>query len=424
MTQTWRVHLDGWLSRMTEPEFRRFVYQTTLALYLVGIWLHLPYGGGNVYTDITYVFQERICQFAPIEYSPQTLPCTLSIPYLQSFIEYPVLVSMFMYAMGQLGALVPGNLILNYYLATSLFLAIPTLLAVRELMRIVELRGASRNRVLVYFVVTPSFILMTLLNWYIIGVFLTLLALRLYLERGSRLGAGLLFGLSAASNFVTAVPLLGLVVSARTAKEGFTLAGAAIGTYALVNAPFIILNSATWQSSFHYIYGWNIEDSWMGAVLLNPYSAYRHVLPPVIFGGFVIGMLWARRRGKINDPMVYAFVAMFGYIFATYIYPPQLNLTLLPFFVLLPVSSEYLDFLAFDAFNGAITILGLSAVLLPFGIDYYHFFHPANVPSDPVFWLGVGRSLWEGKFALWNGTPASLSRVLKRPGPRAAGSGG
>jgi hypothetical protein len=99
---------------------------------------------------------------------------------------------------------------------------------------------------------------------------------------------------------------------------------------------------------------------------------------------------------------------MFGYTFATYIYTPQMNLILLPFFALLPVSSGYREFLAFDILNASIIILGVSDVFLPFGISYYPFFHPINYISA-VFWIEVVRSLWQGKFALVNGIPGSLS---------------
>lgn len=436
MTQAGRPRLRDRLSGLSDQRFRTVVYSTALGIYLLGIWLHLPYGGGNVYTDITYVFQERICQFPPVEYGPLVLPCSLSIPYVQSFSEYPILVSMFMYAMGALASFLPGDLLRNYYLLSSAVLAIPTFLAIQELMRLIEIRGVSRNRILWYFVVTPTFIIMTLLNWYIIGVCFALVGLRKYLEGGSRLWSGVLFGLSAASNFVTAVPAVGLVFAARTMKERVVLAAAAVGTYALINAPFLITNSGLWWQGWQYIYNWNIEDSWMGGILLNLYSPYRHLIPPIVFGGVLLGMLWMRYGKKTSDPLVFAFVAMFGYAFATYIYPPQMDLALLPFFILLPVSSGYLEFLAFDTTGALLIILGVSEVLMPFGINYYKFFHPVivkgayppttvpNLKGSWLFWLGVIRSLWEGKFVLWNRAPGSLSLSgwkRKTPAPVARG---
>jgi hypothetical protein len=430
MTRVGKIRLGERLSRLSDRRFKRILYSTALGLYLFGIWLHLPYGGGYVYTSITYLFQERVCQiFPPVEYGPLVLSCRFTIPYLQSFSEYPVLTSMFMYAMGRLGALFPGDLLRNSYLVSSAVLAVPTFLVIRDLVRLAEMKGTSRVRILWYFVVTPTFLIMTLLNWYIIGVYFMLSAIRMYLEGGSRLWTGVLFGLSAATNFITAVPAVGLLFATRTKKEMIILAGAAGGTYGLINAPFLVLNPGLWYQSWQYLYNWNIEDSWMGAILLNPYSPYRHVIPLVVFSAFLAGMLWMRHRKTTSDPLVFAFVAMFGYVLATYISPPQLSLTLLPFFVLLPVAGSYWEFLGFDTLNALIIILGVSEVLTPFGISYYALFHPVtevlsspyvagyaassqptdNTPSSLIFWIGVIRSLWEGKFILWNRIPGSLS---------------
>jgi len=392
---------------MSDRRFKATVYLTALALYLMGIWLHLPYDGGYVYTDLTQLLLNRLWVCPPPSYN-QYGGCTLEVPYLQYFNEYPVLTSMFMYVMAVFGAYLPWFLPENYYLLSAAVLIVPTFLGIRELMKIIELRGVSRNRVLWYFVVTPTFVFMTLLNWYAIGVYFTLYGMRKYLEGGSKLWSGVLFGLSAASNFVTAVPALGFFIASKTIKEKAMLAGAALGTYGAINAPFIFLNSALWLESFRYIYAWNIEDSWMQAILIDLNSPYRHLIPPIVFGGFIVGMLWLRYRGKTSDPLVFAFVATFGYTFSTYVNPPQLNLILLPFFVLLPVSSRYLEFLAFEIVTALIIILGFSEVLLPFGILYRNYFMPIGYMSA-IFWIEVIRSVWQGKFALLNGIPGSIS---------------
>jgi hypothetical protein len=416
------LHLGELLSRLSDRRFKAAVYLSALSLYIIGIWLHSPNSGGHVDADITKVFNERIwiCQTSPDYPYAQTGNCDLSVPYVQSFEEYPVLVSMFMYTMGVWGRLLPGDLLENYYLLTAAVLAIPTFLAIRELMKIVEMRGTSRNRILWYFIVTPTFILMTLVNWYVIGVYFSLSGIRRYLQGGSRLWCGVLFGLSAASNFVTAVPALGLLMASRTMRERVILAVATLGTYAAINAPFIILRTGLWLQSFQFIYGWNIENSWMQAVLIDLYSPYRHLVPPIVFGGFIVGMLWMRYRSGTRDPLVFAFVAMFGYTFATYVYPPTLNLMLLPFFVLLPVSRGLKEFLAFDFVNALIIILAFSEVLVPFGILYSDYFKPINYLSA-VFWIEVIRSLWQGKFALVNGVPGSISLLgWRRKTPRLA----
>jgi hypothetical protein len=407
--------LNRRLSLLSRSRFQVLVYSTTVALYLLGVWLHAPYHGGHIYSDITYVFQSRQC----LGYPPQAgqyvvveKDCALTVPYLKSFIEYPVIAAMFLFGNAVIGGMVAGNLLTNYYLFSALFLSIPTLLAVRELMRLIEMRGVSRNRILWYFLVTPTFIYMTLLNWYMIGVCFTLIGVTRYLQ-GRTLSSGVLFGLSAASNFVTAVPAFGLFIASTGVKERARLAGSALLTYAAINAPFIILNSKMWQASFAYIYSWNIEDSWMQAILPSLYSPQRHAIPEVVFAGVIAIMLWLRYRNRVGDPLVFAFISMFGYTFATYIYTPQLNLALLPFFVLLPVSG-YLEFLAFDITNALIILVGFSQALLPLGIRYRNLVPVTR--GSVVWWIEVIRSVWEGRFTFFNGAWSYTARQRGRGG--------
>ncbi|HYR04845.1 MAG TPA: hypothetical protein VEO75_05590 [Nitrososphaerales archaeon] len=380
------------------------LYLVALAAYALGVWLHIPYGGGHVYSDLVTVFQVRECSSGQ---------CVILIPYVQTFFEYPVVDSMFMYAMGILANQLPGSLLSNYYAVTVGFLAIPTFLLIRELTIIIEIRERNRNsgdagnqrrRLIWYFVLTPSFVFILLLNWYVIGVYFAVSGLRRYLE-GRTLASGILFGLSAASNLVTAAPALGLLIASRTKRQGFTLTAAAFGTYGLINLPFVILNSTLWLAAFQFIYDWYIEGTWM--LLLFPsdtHSPYRHMIPPVVFGGMAAVMLWFRFRKRSApteaDPLSYAFVSMFAYVFSSYIYTPQLNLALLPFFVLLPVANSYAEFLTFDLLNSLIIILGFSEVLQPLGINYN--FHP-NDGTSVVWGIAIIRSLWVGKFVVVDG---------------------
>src|SRR5207247_213483 len=103
-------------------------------------------------------------------------------------------------------------------------------LIIRELLLLAKIRGTPKSRVLWYLVITPTFLYMVLLNWYVIGVFFAVNGIRRFLQ-GNRSGSGLLFGLSAASNLVTAVPAVGLLISMRTFGERVRFVGAALGTY-------------------------------------------------------------------------------------------------------------------------------------------------------------------------------------------------
>jgi len=364
------------------------IYLTAVVLYLFAAWLHIPYGGGHIYSDIVTVFQVRECPSG----------CTLPVPYVQTFVEYPVIASMFIYSMGLLAKSVGGDLLTNYYILTSAFLLIPTLLLIRELLKLAEMVQVKRSRVLRYFVVTPSFLIMLLLNWYVIGVFFAVYALRIFLE-GSRFASGVLLGLSAAANLVTALPALGLTLSSRTLRDGMEFVAGGLTSFGLVNAPFVVSNPSLWFSFWQYHYNWYIEGSWMLA-FLDLFSPLRHQFAIAVFVIEAAIILVMIRRTHDRDPLQLSWILTFAFLFSSYVYTPQMNMILLPFFALAPIARHYVEFLVFDLINSLVIILAYSQALLVFGTNY------AFSVSYPLSLIGIfviGRSLWTGKFAMVDG---------------------
>ena len=45
--------------RMERPIAHELTLAIALGLFAASVWLHLPYGGGHVYSDIVSVFQVR-----------------------------------------------------------------------------------------------------------------------------------------------------------------------------------------------------------------------------------------------------------------------------------------------------------------------------------------------------------------------------
>ncbi len=75
-------------------EGRLWVYLVAAVVYVFSVWEHIPYGGGHIYSDIVSVFQSRFCAAGL---------CTLALPYVHVFVEYPVIVGMFIYSMASSG---------------------------------------------------------------------------------------------------------------------------------------------------------------------------------------------------------------------------------------------------------------------------------------------------------------------------------
>ena len=378
-------------------------------LYLFAVWLHFPYGGGHVYSDLVTVFQDRL---GGVYFSPHVLP------YVNAFIEYPPLTAYFIYAMAVLGSYLPlapgAGVIDNYYLYTALFLSVPTLLMIPELLKLCDLLGVRRasRRTLLFYVATPSFLIMVLLNWYVIGVYLAALALRKYLQ-GSLRASGLLFGVSAGFNLVTAAPAFGLLVAARGRRERLQFALAVVGAYALINLPFITASPRLWSYFWQWQENWYIEGSWMLAFLNNE-SPLRHLTFPAVFASLSAAILWrwSKDKHRAQTPfdesvLTVRLAALFtlAYLFSTYVFTPQLNLMLLPFFVLalLPAGGRYWEFLAFELVNALVVLWGFSAPLLVFGISLPTPVLFGSVWVSPIQALAVLRSLWVAKLFLYDG---------------------
>ncbi len=375
-------------------------------LYLLGVWFHIPYGGGHIYSDIVSVFQNRLDNSY---FSIQNLP------FVNTFVEYPPITSYFMYSMGALAKLVPlslpPNLMGDYYRYTTVFLVIPTFLLISELFKICDILGIKRKnrRTLLYYVATPSFIFMLLLNWYIIGVYFATYGLRKFLQ-GSRWTSGMLFGLSAGANLVTAAPAFGLFLSAYTWKERINFAIAGGATFLALNLPFIILNPGMWASFWTYHENWYIEGSWM-LTFLNNLSSLRHLIFPLLFTILALAVVEKSpdlkkraltQRDKAHLAVQLSWFLTFAFLFSTYVFTPQMNLILLPFFVIAPIVKRYWEFLAFDIVNSLVIVYGFSQPLLIFGITLNPV-HFGAVWQSQVQALAVIRSFWVGKFLLYDG---------------------
>ncbi|MGI0084800.1 MAG: hypothetical protein ACREBQ_06930, partial [Nitrososphaerales archaeon] len=313
------------------------------------------------------------------------------------------------------------------------------------------------------FIATPSFVFMLLLNWYIIGVFFMVFGLRKFLQ-GSRWISGVLLGLSAASNLVTAVPALGMFFFDGSGLKSRVRFVAGIGiAIVLVYLPLVAINSFPHDYlnsnqellRFPFVFGntnfitnfvgyqqnWYIEGSWELA-FFNNLDPIRHVILPVLFVSFSVLILskryrivfvhnasavrqdsWSRRhfqlrifsirfrlRGQVQTPrdrasliVTSSWLFMFAFLFSTYVFTPQMNVILLPFFVIAPIAKRYWEFLAFDIVNSLVILYGFSQPLLAFGIQFPIPAQFGPIYVSPVQALAVLRSFWVGKFLIYDG---------------------
>lgn len=408
-------------------------------LFLLGIWEH---ANGNIYSDIISVYVNRFCTPGPC--------ATSGLPYVNYFVEYPPITGFFAFEMGVLARFIPfpGRPFLNsYYDYTSIFLFLSTIILISELLKLSDLIGIRQKHrtVFFYIVATPSFVFMLLLNWYVIGVTLTVWGIRKFLEtengpdlvstRKSMICSGTILGLSACANLITVVPALGMLIFGRkTIKEriyfilGVSSAILCIylpliilnslpheylnADHILVNLPFDFPNFNVITDFIKYEQNWYTEGSWMLAFFTST-NPIRHYVFPVLFtmlfGAIVlIGFrIWKGSGIEIHEAKFVVTMGglfTFAFLFSTYVCTPQMNLVLLPFFVLIPpLRRNYWEFLAFEIVNSLVIVWGFSTPLSFLGITV-----PAPVAFgspwvSPIQFLAVVRSLWIGKFLFYNG---------------------
>ena len=376
----------------------RDLYFVTAIFFLVGVWLHIPYGGGHIFSDIPTVFQGRECGGTCI-----------TIPYVNGFLEYPVVVSGFIYSMGTIATILPGPILDTYYYLTVAFLAIPTFLLVRETSKIAEMRGYSDRRVVAYLVATPSFLFMVLLSWYVIGVYFAMFGLRSFLQ-GKYTTSGILLGLSASSNLVTAAPAMGMFLAAGGMRNKAAFLVSALACYSAINLPFVAVNSSLWVMFWQFHTNWYIEGSWMLAFLTSESPLRHYVFPALLLSLFAVVSWVSLKRTK--DAVTLSWLTTFAFLFSTYVFTPQMNLMLLPFFAITPIVKRYWEFLAFDVINSLFVVMGFSQILLVFGLTYQF-----DVVSylAPVRWLAIVRSIWLGKMILFDGLLPAVDRTSRPP---------
>ncbi|MDG7000614.1 MAG: hypothetical protein JRN15_16080, partial [Nitrososphaerota archaeon] len=334
----------------------------------------------------------------------------------------------------------PGrDFIGDYYTFTSVFLLIPTLLLVQNVVKIMEILkiGQKNWRVLVYLIGTPSFVFILLVNWYVIGLFFAVFGLRKFLEggRNNSLWSGLLFGLSAASNLITAVPALGILIFGTNSwKERARFVSSIVVAVLVVYFPVIVLNSFAHSylnashATVHYPFafpntnfvsdfisyeeGWYAEGSWMLAFFSNSNPIRQYIFPImfivlstlIVYKGLRMKKSATTHLDRADLVVTTCSLFTFAFLFSAYICTPQMNLLLLPFFALLPaMTKHYPEFLAFEIVNALVIVWGFSAPLAFLGINL-----PAPVQFGPIWvspiqFLAVLRSFWIGKFLVVDG---------------------
>lgn len=237
---------------------------------------------------------------------------------------------------------------------------------------------------------------MNLLNWYIVGVYFMVRAIRLFLKD------------KAASNLITAIPSVAMLITHGDFRRRMQFLILGLATYFIVNLPALVLNPSNWLRFWEYHASWYVECNWQ-ILLFNMFDPNARIfsarLMPMLFI-LLLAVVYKTQLPKHSKILLASWLAMAWFLFANYVYAPQMNITLLPFFTLLAVA-PYQLFILFDVLNSAIIVAGFSRFLQNvLGIKYE--LKSWGIDS-PIQWMAIARSFILLGFILY-----SLYIILRR----------
>lgn len=244
-------------------------------------------------------------------------------------IEYPVLTGVFMY--------LSGLLVSD---ADSFFRVSALLLAPFALLSAYLLTKMSGRRALLW-AASPALILYAFHNWDLLVVAASVVGFYLW-SRDRPAEAAIAFGVGASFKMYPIIFLAPLALDElrrRGFKPAALAASVGAGTFALINAPFALVNFDGWWATygFHSQRGPNFDSIWFfGFPTWTPerLNTVTAVLTVTFFVG-ILGYAWLKTRGSGRFPMVQTSAAMFAtFLLWNKVHSPQYTLWLLPFFAL------------------------------------------------------------------------------------------
>lgn len=309
------------------------------------------------YTDISMVYYRNV------------LPTNNGIPYHDYPLEYPAIPAILIWISG----LAPSH---DYYMATMAFLMFPfVIVAVYFLYRICSEFGMDRGRIIPFFIMAPSFLVMLFYNWDIPAVALVTAAIYYGLKKNSRL-SGFCLGIGFAAKSYPLLLLPVFLKNEQSWKLRFETVLSTILGALIPNLPFILVDLPGWMGSYRSTYGTlYLENSIWLAV------RYYHLISEdwlILAVAWSLILLTILHMTFANDSLVMKVWIILAVIIAVYpTYPPQFDLWLLPLFVLNPIFG-LIPFLAFDFLDTSI-ILSWFTVNNPFQ------------PWNPIWYLSFTR---------------------------------
>lgn len=290
-------------------------------------------------------------------------------PYVNSRLEYPVLMGLFM----KFTALIGGDL-RGYYIANTVFLIALAGACVFIFQKM--LRPEEYEKLWKYWIFAPSMLVFSVYNWDLLAISCVVAAMYLTWKKRD-FSAAFFLALGTWAKLYPVFYFLPLLLRQENWRKRTNIILIAAAVTLTLNLPFAIANFDSWAYFFTFNSGRISTFDSIWTVLRWGFRGLQdekviNSLSLAIFAFWYFSAMWKYRKESIFKSW---HMATLIFIMTNKVFSPQYLLWLLPFFVVLP-SPKYWKFLMFEFSNLIILILTLSWFFVGQDLNYFY----ASVP--------------------------------------------
>lgn len=290
-------------------------------------------------------------------------------PYVNSQIEYPVIIGLFIRAMGLLGGTLRG-----YYIASSVFLLLLAVFSTFLLYKIV--RPEDRKKLWHYWILSPSMLIFGIYNWDMLAIVCVVTAIYLVWKKQD-LWAVVFLTIGAWSKLYPVLYLLPLLLKQNKWRDRINIILVAGAVTLAVNLPFAMANFDFWS----YFFTFNsaristFDSIWTVFRSIFPGFQDEKIINFLSLSIFSIWYFWMVWKYKNESVLKSWYLATLIFLATNKIFSPQYLLWLLPFYVVLS-APDYRKFFALEISNLVILSLTLTWFFVDKNLSYFYMAEP------------------------------------------------
>ncbi len=341
---------------MLNENEKELLYAATF-VFLIGFLLHAPspLSGPTHYSDILALWNREMLYVATTG--------KLGIPYLNIFFEYPpVIASIYFLAVLipyiLFGLEGPQSMIL-YFIIMSLFEYLAYIGLIHETYKLATQLKIENQRLWKFLIIPPTITFYLIYNWDIIAIYFAILAINTYLQNNIKT-SGIFTGLAIASKLIPGLITIPILLEIKNKpKQIITYITTTALTYLALDIPYALMTQTTWLGNA--ITGFLtpselfLEDTWMTYIFMTYHQ--NQYIPYITLTTFTILALITLKQTNNLQPqkrlIKRSALLISAFLFSSPVYPPQMNLMIIPLFTLIP-TINWKHYMIVDILNVAI----------------------------------------------------------------------